>query len=408
MSRAITYKQGIARSANESAYPKLWKDLAGAWSPVLGPTGLTLFDVSGNNNHGTLTNMSADLDWTAGEKGYQLDFVGTDDFIQFEASSATKVLEVTTGDFSGFMWIKTTNIARAVLFGKRDVGDQGYRFYQFDGDQLELLLDDGPVVSFYSDSFTLSDGNWHFIGFSADRDGDVTFYADGKVVGTQDISGSSGSLHPASPTPLRISGKPNDTQNFPGSISELLFYNRTVSPREDVKLFVIGPGGIFTRKRRVTYSTLGAPAATTQRVRNSAPVFNNHPFTGSGTSLYASQTSTVQYRNQKILSLRKNKKRRRIWVKGSGGNHDIANSVTKTPRQTSVADPTASIPWVFPRSWRLDLFTEDEFQGRLTTWRFSMASPGYRDVWMRTRERFAPSFRAEIDRIVPDVDGYAG
>jgi|GEM_PF-3682263 len=95
----------------------------------------------------------------------------------------------------------------------------------------------------------------------------------------------------------------------------------------------------------------------TQRVRPDNPVFNHHPFTGSGTSLYVSQSSTIQYRNLRVIPRHKNKRRRNIIVKGSGGNHDIANSITKTGRKTSVFDPTTSIPWSIPSSfWNGDVW----------------------------------------------------
>ena len=53
------------------------------------------------------------------------------------------------------------------------------------------------------------------------------------------------------------------------------------------------------------------------------------------------------------------------------------------------------------------LFTEDEFEARRELWRFLMVeapeSAAYRAFWARVRLRFAPGFRAEIDRIVEEV-----
>lgn len=82
MSRTISrgrpsYHQGFARSAGESAYPGLWKDLRGAWIPSLGPTGTTLRDVSGYGAHGTLTNMDPSDDWRISERGYILNYDGS-------------------------------------------------------------------------------------------------------------------------------------------------------------------------------------------------------------------------------------------------------------------------------------------------------------------------------------------
>jgi hypothetical protein len=50
------------------------------------------------------------------------------------------------------------------------------------------------------------------------------------------------------------------------------------------------------------------------------------------------------------------------------------------------------------------LFTAEEFQARLDRWAVGMANAGWRDVWAGARLGFAPSFRAEIDRIVAEVE----
>ena len=51
------------------------------------------------------------------------------------------------------------------------------------------------------------------------------------------------------------------------------------------------------------------------------------------------------------------------------------------------------------------LFTPEEFEPRVERWRQTMSLPGYREYWEGQREIFAPSFRAEIDRIVAEVGG---
>jgi hypothetical protein len=66
-------------------YPELWRGCAFAAAPMLGPTGLTLRDWSGQRNHGTLTNMDAAGDWVASSGRYALDFDGTNDYSVSEA-----------------------------------------------------------------------------------------------------------------------------------------------------------------------------------------------------------------------------------------------------------------------------------------------------------------------------------
>lgn len=89
----------------------------------------------------------------------------------------------------------------------------------------------------------------------------------------------------------------------------------------------------------------------TQRVQNLGTPFTDAPFLGEGVSLYASVGQTVQYRNLRVLTGGTRRRRRAGWVKGSGGNHDIANSVTKTARVDSAADPATSIEWTLPAAF---------------------------------------------------------
>jgi hypothetical protein len=51
------------------------------------------------------------------------------------------------------------------------------------------------------------------------------------------------------------------------------------------------------------------------------------------------------------------------------------------------------------------LFADAECQARATTWESVMQiNAGYRELWATNREQVAPSFRAEIDRIVAEVE----
>lgn len=77
-----SWQAGFAR---DSANPVFWRGLVGAWIPALGPTGLTLRDVSGRGNHGTLTTMDPPTDWVlSGDHrmpGYTLDYEGDGDHV---------------------------------------------------------------------------------------------------------------------------------------------------------------------------------------------------------------------------------------------------------------------------------------------------------------------------------------
>ncbi len=99
-----SWKSGFAHNAAESANPGLWKGLVGLWLPALGPTGLTLRDMSGWGNHGTLTNMDPATDWvTIGKRGlpWALDFDGSNDYVDCGNSSILNP----TSELSLIAWV---------------------------------------------------------------------------------------------------------------------------------------------------------------------------------------------------------------------------------------------------------------------------------------------------------------
>lgn len=50
------------------------------------------------------------------------------------------------------------------------------------------------------------------------------------------------------------------------------------------------------------------------------------------------------------------------------------------------------------------LFDRDEFEPRMNRWHEMMRNKLVRDSWQSTRMNYAPSFRAEVDRIVSTID----
>jgi hypothetical protein len=50
------------------------------------------------------------------------------------------------------------------------------------------------------------------------------------------------------------------------------------------------------------------------------------------------------------------------------------------------------------------LFLPQEYEARRAAWPDVMGLPGAREVWSEQRHTYSPSFRAEIDRIVAEVE----
>lgn len=83
MPDAVWIGDAFARGPTECApeYASLWESLVGCWVPQMGPTGDRLLDLSGCNNHGTLTNMDPATDWVPGPDGWALDLDATNDCV---------------------------------------------------------------------------------------------------------------------------------------------------------------------------------------------------------------------------------------------------------------------------------------------------------------------------------------
>ncbi len=81
MSRIIQVKNDLALYPSHSKYPRLWKGLHSSWPINIGITGDSVRDYGPNKDHAVLTGMDAATDWTFGERGSQLDFVGDGQYL---------------------------------------------------------------------------------------------------------------------------------------------------------------------------------------------------------------------------------------------------------------------------------------------------------------------------------------
>lgn len=80
----------------------LWTGCVGSWSPLLGPTGATLFAQDGRCNHATLTNPVASP-WLVGRYGHIIDLSGATDYVSIPYSASFNSAAIA---FS--VWFRTT------------------------------------------------------------------------------------------------------------------------------------------------------------------------------------------------------------------------------------------------------------------------------------------------------------
>jgi len=242
---AVTNVTPTYRSAN--SYNVSDEGLVAFWAfnnnSLIGENSTHVVDLADTSN----ATASGNPQWSEenGTVGGAFNLDGTNDFFNV---TQTGSLNFGTGDFSAFMWIRPNPVGssfREMLSNRVNGAGGGQPGYVFDisdqtcNDCLRLVFDDGSggAVSGSPINFNLDDGLWHFVGFSADRSGDVTIYLDLQT-GTFDISGETNNID--SPLTLNI-GRENRGNFFDGNIDEIRIYNRTLSTKEVNDLYNKNP-----------------------------------------------------------------------------------------------------------------------------------------------------------------------
>ena len=247
-----TWETGIARSAAESVAPGKWQGLVGALSPSFGPTGATLRDVSGFQNHGTLTNMDPATDWVVGENGYALDFDGTLDHIALGDPSALNV----SGPLSVFVMFRSTATINNMPLIARWGTDYSYVLmadYRTDNALVFFARVSGVSKEALGTVATYNDGNWHFATGVFDG-ANVRLYTD-----LETITGDATTGPISTPAQNVIIGNYSNLPGasyFPGQIAQVLIYNRALTPSEIRELYA-DPFEMF-RLMRQMYASAGA------------------------------------------------------------------------------------------------------------------------------------------------------
>jgi hypothetical protein len=229
------WRQGFARYRSQSANPGLRDGLRGAWLPLLGPTGLTLWDVSGWGNHATLTNMDPAAAWGSGSAGWALAMDGVNDYATIPGNPATNM---GTSDFTLSAWVRTSfggaNSLRLMdkRLGPYGGGDTGYNM-QLDGGLLSGGLGDGPNK--IPDGTTLhqtpvNDGRWHHVAMVANRTGTVVGYVDGQSDGTAIDISSIGNIDTTAA--LLVGNNYAFGTFYDGSLRGLTLHKRALAPIE--------------------------------------------------------------------------------------------------------------------------------------------------------------------------------
>jgi hypothetical protein len=222
-----SYKTGFAQGPGESMFPERWAGLIGAWIPELGPTGNTLYDVSGFGRHGTLKAGVNSTDWSLGDNlrnpGYTLHYPGDDgsevEIENFHFGTAGTLV----------MWLKRTGVlqARARFFG----GDDRFevKWESGNGTLTNDFFASGGTITATSPSTVALDIWYHTVFTYNFGTTNQKIYVDTVL----EAEGSNANDTIASPMDVAIGNREGDlSETFEGDIGATLFYNRELTARE--------------------------------------------------------------------------------------------------------------------------------------------------------------------------------
>lgn len=273
--KLISLNTNYAKSASESSRPSLWDGLKAAYSPCLGITGSNLIDYSGSRREGVLTGMSAGTDWTVGEYGYQLDFVGDGQYIDLPdydlgGDKGTVVLWLKPA----FTYIQSSPFS-FLPFGAYSDGSKQFQI-RYNGASSSRRYE-AVVRGNFGNTMTLSNGAqynsdaelqvWTCLAFTWDI-GNSEFYLkrDGSLYGSDTVTSVTAWGGVAE---WRLGDTGGVGTSWTGSIAECLVYDRVVSDPE-LKIMSTRPGVIYEKKRRVIgFVPVTGPGG-------SIPIFMNH------------------------------------------------------------------------------------------------------------------------------------
>jgi len=221
-----------------------------AWVKTMGNVGLwtmneragiKIFDGSGYNNTGTMTNMDNPSTATSGwAKGKGLSFDGVNDWVNVGTGSS---LNLGTGSFTAGAWIKRNAVGTYFPIFEESVSGQGWqwRIFLYIDNKIYVYTRNVAFQAYNVVGSSVADTSWHHI--VAVRDitaGQMYVYKDGIRQTMTIIANDAGiGVDINSPNPLIIGGN--------GLIDDVRIYNRALSADEVWKEYVT-PYYMYPRK----------------------------------------------------------------------------------------------------------------------------------------------------------------
>ncbi|MFQ5641449.1 MAG: LamG-like jellyroll fold domain-containing protein [bacterium] len=203
----------------------------------LGVQGTQLFDMSGNGNHGTLTNMDPATDWSVNQFGIYLDFDGVDDMVSFASKPADQITIVgmVKSDADGdSKYPRIVEMPGYLLIGNRDSGAGNDNSLEF------VSLRSGNNGDWYSPVDSFPHGST--ISFAVNYDSSLTannptLWIDGISQAVTETVTPSGSQQSNAGTGY-LGNRAAANRSFDGRMHNIMYYKRILSGDEIQQLYL--------------------------------------------------------------------------------------------------------------------------------------------------------------------------
>lgn len=210
--------------------PEYRNGLVGHWRMNVN-SGMLLPDLSGYNNHGTLTNMAFPPTAISGWSGNGLIFDGVNDYAYLGSPLGLNL----SGEMSVFAWINPTVInTRRIIFGQASstAGGQYQLEIGFVSGEISVIWANGGVIKSTTGA-NLQINRWYHVGFV--RSGiagnwTCTIYINGKLFATW----GGLTINPGNSIGGTSIGRAGDFNNyhFSGIIDDVRIFNRVLNVDE--------------------------------------------------------------------------------------------------------------------------------------------------------------------------------